>query len=81
MPRCLSLPYKSSNPRSIRGAKKRGWYVVKADKDKMKATTSWVGLNIWAERACAGYWVSSWHYSEFAFENSADATMFKLKWS
>ena len=81
MSRCMTLPYKPSNPRSTHGAKKRGWYVVKADKAKWKENLSWLGLNIWTERACSGYWLASWHRSEFAFENPADATMFTLKWS
>ena len=81
MSRSYSLPYKASNPRSVRGARKRGWYVIKADKAKWKESCSWMGLNIWAEQACSGYWVASWHNNEFAFENGADAMIFKLKWS
>ena len=82
MSRCMGLPYKPSNPRSVRGAKKRGWYVVNANKGKWKENLSWLGLNIWTEQTCSGYWISSWswHNSEFAFENPADATMFTLKW-
>jgi len=80
MSRCQSLPYKASNPRSVRGAKSRGWYVVNADKKKWKETCSWLGLNIWTDRACSGYWVASWHNGEFAFENGRDATAFTLMW-
>ena len=81
MSRSHSLPYKPSNPRTVRGAKKRGWHVVKADKVKWKQDLSWLGLCIWTEKTSAGYWVASWHNSEFAFEHSRDATAFTLKWS
>jgi len=81
MARCLSLPYQPSNPRTVPGAKKRGWHVIKANKVKWKQNLSWLGLCIWTEKSCMGYWVASWHNSEFAFENAADATAFTLKWS
>ena len=83
MARNLNLPFKKTNPRSIRGAKKRGWHVVKSGtagfkNGELKAT--WLGLNIWADSACRGYWVSSFYYGEFAFEDPADATAFTMKW-
>ncbi len=81
MSRSHSLPYKASNPRSVRSAKKRGWHIVKADKAKWKETCSWMGLCIWTETASSGYWVASWHNNEFAFENGKDALAFTLKWS
>ena len=79
MSRNLSLPYKSTNPRTVRGAKKRGWTAVHAA-NGYSAETSWVGLNMWCEKHASGYWVSSFGIREFAFENSKDAMMFKLKW-
>ena len=79
MARPFCLPYRATNPRSIRGAKKRGWTVVRV-RNNYSETTSWMGLNIWCERGVGGYWLSSFHYREFAFENGQDATMFKLKW-
>lgn len=79
MARNLGLPYRPTNPRSIRGAKKRGWYVVKPNPNYVEKI-SWLGLNIWGDQNLSGYWVSSFHYREFAFEKGADAAMFQLKW-
>jgi hypothetical protein len=79
MSRSLSKPYVATNPRSVRGAKKRGWHVVKPNPNYVERA-SWVGLNIWCERMAGGYWVASFHHREFAFESGADAMMFKLKW-
>jgi hypothetical protein len=42
---------------------------------------TWLGLNIWCEQNCAGYWISSFGLAEFAFENPVDATFFKMKWA
>ena len=77
MARGLYLPYKASNPRTVRGAKKRGWNVVEP---RRMGHVSWMGLNIWAERALSGYWVSSYALHSFAFEKESDAVMFQLKW-
>ena len=79
MSRSFSLPYRADNPRSVRGAKKRGWYVV-TPKSSYVETTSWMGLNIWCERAAGGYWVASFQRREFAFEKGADAVAFQMKW-
>lgn len=80
--RCLHLPYKASNPRTVRGARRQGWTVAKANRGQTKDgnTIPWIGLNIWCESHCSGYWLSSHVLSEFAFEKPADATLFKLKW-
>lgn len=79
MSRGLYLPYKSTNPRTIRGAKKRGWYVVKPNPNYVERA-SWMGLNIWCDRTMGGYWLSSFHFREFAFEKGADAVAFQMKW-
>lgn len=79
MSRSLYLPYRSSNPRSVRGARKRGWTVVQPDPTRAEHT-SWLGLNIWCEQVMSGYWISSFRLREFAFEKQSDALMFKLKW-
>ena len=79
MARCLHLPYKPHNPRSVRGAVKRGWYVV--DVDLRKRDVSWMTLCLWAERGLGGYWVASHWLKQFAFESGADAVAFKLRWS
>jgi hypothetical protein len=78
MARCLNLPYKPHNPRSVRGAVKRGWYVV--DVDLRKRDISWMTLCLWAERGLGGYWVASHWLKQFAFESGADAVAFQLKW-
>ena len=79
MARNLSLPYKSSNPRTVRGARKRGWTVVSPNPSYVEKT-SWLGLCIWADRSLRGHWVNSFSLREFAFENGADAMAFQLKW-
>lgn len=78
MARCLNLPYKSHNPRSVRGAVKRGWHVVEID--LRKRDVSWLTLCLWSERGLGGYWVASHYLKQFAFESGADAVAFKLKW-
>ena len=77
MARNLYLPFKPTNPRTVRGAQKRGWSVVEP---RRMDHVSWMGLNIWAERAMTGYWVSSYAKFAFAFERESDAVMFQLKW-
>ena len=79
MSRNLGLPYKATNPRSVRGAKKRGWTVISVDLNYVK-NCSWLGLNIWCDHQMGGYWVSSFMLREFAFEDGKDAVAFKLKW-
>lgn len=79
MSRCLHLPYKPTNPRTIRGAKKRGWYVIRPNPNYVERA-SWMGLNVWCERSLGGYWVSSFIHRKFAFESGADAVAFQIKW-
>ena len=82
MARCLNLLYKRNNPRSVRGARRQGWTVIKSSRmyTRDNKPVGWLGLNLWCETHCAGYWVSSYDLAEFAFENSADATFFIMKW-
>lgn len=77
MARCIHLPFKATNPRTVRGAVKRGWHVVEA---KRQESVTWMGLNIWAERSLSGYWISSYAKHQFAFEKASDAVAFQLKW-
>ncbi len=79
MARCLNGPYKPSNPRSVRGARKRGWHMVQVNSNYVEQV-SWVGLCIWAERMIGSYWIASFGTRTFAFESGADATLFQLKW-
>lgn len=78
--RTLSLPYRATNPRSVRGARRRGWTTLNPRPNYVEKV-SWMGLNIWCEINCSGYWVSSFQRREFAFENSGDAVAFGLKWT
>ena len=83
MSRGFRLPYQASNPRTVRGAKKRGWHVVKCGSRAVRngeVVASWLGLNIWADCNC-GYFVSSFALGTFAFENASDAMIFQLKWT
>lgn len=79
MGRNLGLPYRADNPRTVRGAKKRGWTVVAANPNHVEKT-SWLGLCIWADASLKGYWVCSFFRREFAFEQGSDALAFQLKW-
>lgn len=83
MARKLGLPFKKDNPRTVRGARKRGWSVIDIGQGVYKdeqCQASWVGLNIWAERNASGHWISSFALGQFAFERDEDASMFILKW-
>ena len=79
MARSLRLPHKATNPRSVRGAVRRGWNTVEVSNWKHGVT--WIGLNIWCEMNLNGYWVSSYESGVFAFEDGKDATVFALKWT
>jgi hypothetical protein len=79
MSRNLGLPYKPTNPRTVRGAKKRGWTIIHA-RDGSTQDLSWFALSLWCESQLGGYWVSSFGLRQFAFEDPKDAMMFKLKW-
>lgn len=79
MGRSLGLPYRANNPRSVRGAKKRGWTVV-SPKPNYVEKASWLGLCIWCDRSLNGHWVNSFSKREFAFEHAKDAMAFHLKW-
>jgi len=79
MARSFHLPYQAKNPRTVRGAKKRNWYVISPNPNYIERT-SWLGLNIWCERSAAGYWVASFSLREFAFEKGSDALAFQMKW-
>lgn len=81
------LPYKPSNPRTIRGASKRGWHIVELKSPVVKEVNgkptpiSWIGVNIWTSRYAKGYWLSNFMLGKFAFENSVDASMFIMQWT
>lgn len=77
-----TLPYKKSNPRSVRGASRRGWHVVDISDDAFKKINqSFLGLTLEADRQCKGYYVSQyWPQAKFAFEHLDDAAYFTLRW-
>ena len=54
----MHLPYKATNPRSVRGAKKRGWTIVRA-RNGYSHDLSWFGLVLWCEKQMSGYWVAA----------------------
>lgn len=82
-----SLPYKPTNPRTVRSAERRGWHVVDVGRSSTKVIdgkekiTSWTGLCIWADCYSQSYWVGSYSTGKFAFENYADASMFIFQWT
>lgn len=81
MSRNLSLSYSPKHPRSVRGAGRRGWHVVKIDPEKrMASNTSWLGLLVWADKNMKGPYVSSFETNKFAFEKTEDASWFTMKW-
>lgn len=73
-------PYKKTNPRSVRGARKRGWHVVKVPNSFVERNVSWLGLDIWANINTQGNYIDSFMLREFAFERQEDASWFALKW-
>jgi hypothetical protein len=77
-----TLPYKKSNPRTVRGARRRGWHVVDVPDDAFKKINqSFLGLMMEADRQCKGYYVTQWQpQAKFAFENIDDAAYFTLRW-
>lgn len=69
------------NPRSIRGARKKGWHIVKVPNSYLENhNVSWLGLEIWTMRQTRGKFVTSFALREFAFEQSQDASWFTMKW-
>lgn len=73
--------YKKTNPRSVRGARKKGWHIVSLPADTLdKHNVSWLGLEIWSMRQTRGNFVTSFANREFAFENTEDASWFTMKW-
>ncbi len=70
---------KRSYPRSVRGAGRRGWTVIRPEGFKDR-DTSWLGILIWPDKNAHGRYVCSYNTSEFAFELEKDAAWFALRW-
>jgi hypothetical protein len=75
--------WRRTNPRSVRGAVRRGWHLVDLTGVSLaeKFNVSYLGLQIWSDRNMAGRYVSSFNPTKFAFEDPSDALIFKLKYS
>lgn len=68
-------------PRSIRGATRRGYYIVDVPYESYdKHNISWLGLCIWADARKKGHFINNFVSRQFAFESESDASMFILKW-
>jgi hypothetical protein len=64
-----------ANPRTIRGAKKRGWTVVYVPRSE---TRSWVGTCNWIFSNAKGHFIDEYRYvgdGDVAFEQQEDAVM------
>lgn len=64
-----------AGPRTIRGAKKRGWTVVYVPRSE---TRSWVGTCNWIARNAKGNFIDEYRYvgdGDVAFEQQEDAVM------
>lgn len=66
------------DPRSVRGAEKRGWKIVEV---KHRNDVSYLGLIIWTDRSAKGKYISSFSPTRFAFELDGDAAWFALRWT
>lgn len=67
-------------PRTIRGARKKGWHIVKVPNSYVEKNVSWLGLQIWTMRQAKARFVSNFAMREFAFEDTDDASWFTMKW-
>lgn len=77
----INRPYRNTNPRSVRGARKRGWHIVKVPNNYLeKHNVSWMGLEMWACHKMSGNYVGSFALREMAFERVEDASWFTMKW-
>jgi len=73
--------HKRTDPRSVRGARRKGWHVVTLPANTLeKHNVSWLGIIIWVSRHVFCGCVNSYQTREFAFESEADASMFICKW-
>jgi hypothetical protein len=69
------------SPKTVRGAKKKGWNVVTLSPDALeKHNTSWLNLECWSIRQTKGNFVTCYATRKFAFEKIEDASWFTLKW-
>lgn len=77
----VNRPYRKTNPRTIRGARKKGWHIVDVPNTYLeKANLSWMGLEMWATHKTKGNFVTCFVTRQFAFETVEDASWFTMKW-
>ena len=76
----INRPYRNTNPRSVRGARKKGWHIVKVPNSYVEKNVSWMGVEMWAVHQAKGNFISSFALREFAFEKTEDASWFTMKW-
>ena len=77
----INRPWRATNPRTVRGARKKGWHIVKVPGLYREGkNTSWLGLQIWTLQQTKGNFVNSFALREFAFELEEDASWFTMKW-
>ena len=79
--------FKPTNPRTIRGAEKRGWHVVHVPVGKRfyspdsGTQLSWLGLEFWTNKNCKGEWVNEYFPNrQYAFKEAEDASKFIFQW-
>jgi hypothetical protein len=77
---CVNRPYRKTNPRTVRGARKKGWHIVKVPNNFIEKNVSWLGLVIWSTHQTKGNFVNNFALREFAFESTDDASWFTMKW-
>ena len=73
--------YRRTDPRSIRGAKRRGWPTLSVPKNYIeKNNVSWVGIMLWCDSKLKGRYVQDFQTHRFSFELQEDASWFAMKW-
>jgi hypothetical protein len=73
--------YVATNPRTITGAKRKGWHVVEPVDDYIRRhNVSWLGLVIWTDRNTDGHYLNNYSSRQFAFERVEDASKFLFMW-
>ena len=77
----VNNPYRRTNPKTVRGAIKKGWHIVDVPRNTLeKFNTSWMGLEMWTVHQTKGSFVTCFPNRKFAFELVEDASWFIMKW-
>ena len=68
-------------PRSVRGAERRGYYIVDVPKETgQQLNVSWLSLCVWTDTYACDHFLNNYMLRQFAFASERDASMFTLKW-